>query len=169
MHAAVRRACERHSLPRQEIDDLVQETYVRLLRDDCRLLRTFDRERASLATWLTLIARTIVHERSRKATTRPANHPLNEGDAITSPSPSRAPDLPWQALSRQQQEVLSLLFHQGLSVEQAAARLEIDPQTVRSAKHKALQRLRDELSRFRGDESPIARLSPESSPAPRSP
>ena len=151
LHAAVRRAAERHGLV--EIDDLVQDVYVRLLREECRLLRTFDASRASLATWLTLISRTVVHERAKRGAGRPTPQPLHDESMSSARHTERdrherrgdLPDLPWAALSRQQQEVLQLLFQENLSVEQAAARLGVDPQTVRSAKHKALTRLRDEM------------------------
>ena len=176
IHAAVRKANERNGGSPNDTDDHVQEVYLRLLRENQRLLRTFDASRASLATWLTIIARTVVHERSRRAASRPVPLTLNDGDGshhatTTGASTLRdeGPDLPWRALSPQQQEVLRLLFHESLSVEQAAARLGVDQQTIRSAKHKALQRLRDELSLLRGDETAATRLShtvrrPESDP-----
>jgi len=41
--------------------------------------------------------------------------------------------------------VIEMLFQQGLSVEAAAARLGVEQQTIRSAKHKALTRLREAL------------------------
>ena len=38
-----------------------------------------------------------------------------------------------------------MLFDEDMSVEQAAARLNVDPQTIRSEKHKALTRLREAM------------------------
>lgn len=173
LHAAVRKALERRGANRSDLDDCVQEIYIRLLREECRLLRTFEPQRAALTTWLTIIARTIVHERSRKPTL-PMGGGSPEDRAITPPRVDPPEPLPWHALSQQQQQVLQALFHEGLSVEEVAARLEIDTQTVRSAKHKALARLRDELRpappaeaptnrHLRGDERPPPRLSPSES------
>src|SRR5688572_12492607 len=67
IYAAVRRAMMRSGpCSQQDIDDRAQDVYVRLLQHDCKLLRAFDPKRASLSTWLTLIARTVVHEHSQK-------------------------------------------------------------------------------------------------------
>src|SRR5665213_2075960 len=40
-----------------DIEDLTQEVFVRLCKDDFRLLRSYDATRASLSTWLTIVAR----------------------------------------------------------------------------------------------------------------
>lgn len=154
IYAAVRRSHHsRGSLAVGEIDDRVQDVFMRLLRDDCKLLRTFDPTRASLVTWLTIIARTVVHEHARKKHLPTTGlHGREPIPAATSPA---APDLsdlaidsrlPLSALSEQQRQVIQMLFQEGLSVEQAAARLGVEAQTIRSAKHKALTRLRERLS-----------------------
>lgn len=152
--AAVRRSHHsRGSLAVGEIDDRVQDVFMRLLRDDCKLLRTFDPRRASLVTWLTIIARTVVHEHARKkhlpTTGLEGREPIPAAPSPTVPdSTESAIDarLPLSALSVQQRQVIQMLFQEGLSVEQAAARLGVEAQTIRSAKHKALSRLRERLS-----------------------
>lgn len=173
IHSAVRRSLERRGASPSDVDDCVQDVYVRLLREECRLLRTFDPKRAALTTWLTIIARTIVHERSKKRSGWGSRPMGDAADAIAAPQPDATAephatlDLPWHILSPQQQAVLQLLFREELSVEAAAAELGVDPQTIRSAKHKALSRLRDELVArrggarpdVRGDERPELRLS----------
>jgi DNA-directed RNA polymerase specialized sigma24 family protein len=58
--------------------------------------------------------------------------------------------IPLHALSDQQRQVIGMLFQEGLSVEQAAARLGVEAQTIRSAKHKALTRLRERLAHHVG-------------------
>ena len=54
LHGAARRALQR--LDRADVEDAVQDVFVRLCRDDFRLLRTFDPERGSLGTWLGVVA-----------------------------------------------------------------------------------------------------------------
>ncbi len=154
IYAAVRRSLRTRGRPQEETDDRVQEVYIRLLRDDCRLLRTFDPKRAALSTWLTLISRTVVHEHVRRkqlptvAMDGLANLPKIPGGGCT-PTRNHAagPELtlPISMLSDQQRQVIEMLFQQGLSVEQAAARLGVEAQPIRSAKHKALTRLREHL------------------------
>jgi RNA polymerase sigma-70 factor (ECF subfamily) len=153
IYAAVRRALRARGRPQQETDDRVQEVYMRLLRDDCRLLRTFDPRRAALSTWLTLIARTVVHEHVRRkrlptvevdGLANMARTP-SAADAAAPTSGRDNPPIPMSLLSDQQRQVIEMLFHHGLTVEQAAARLRVQPQTIRSAKHKALTRLREHL------------------------
>jgi RNA polymerase sigma-70 factor (ECF subfamily) len=152
IYAAVRRSLRAKNRPQEETDDRVQEVYLRLLRDDCRLLRTFDPARAALSTWLTLISRTVVHEHVRRKRL-PTVGVDGVPECVQSRSPANTnvaasePDvpIPMSLLSDQQRQVIEMLFHEGLSVEQAAARLGVEAQTIRSAKHKALTRLREHL------------------------
>ncbi len=162
VHAAVRRAIAARSGNQSEVDDRVQEVYLRLLQRDARLLRTFDPGKASLPTWLTIIARTMVHEAAKRRRLPIAGHV--DGSEICAPEQNQGsdlPDLPWNILSEQQRTILRLLYDEGLEVEAVAARLGIAAQTVRSAKHKALERLRAELRTPSGDAEPPSRLYPE--------
>jgi len=130
-----------------DAEDMAQDVFVRLVKDDFRLLRSYDAGRSALGTWLTLISRstTIDHLRRRKAPTvpldavgepqAPAAEPAGEGALRELAVP---PDL----LSARQQLVLRLLFDDGLSVEEAAETLRVEPQTIRSTKHKAILKLR---------------------------
>lgn len=162
VHAAVRRAIAARGGRAGDVEDRVQEVYLRLLQNEARLLRTFDPGKASLATWLTIIGRTIVHEASKRRTL-PIAAGIDGSEICTPDTPQEpaGPDLPWSILSDQQRTVLTLLFEGGLSVDDVASRLEITPQTVRSAKHKALERLREELRALGGDAEPTRRLYPE--------
>ena len=56
---AVRRTLERYT-QRASIDDvhdLAQDIFLRLVKDNCRLLRNYDSSRSAVSTWLTVIAR----------------------------------------------------------------------------------------------------------------
>src|SRR3954470_3593121 len=120
---------------RQDIDDRVQDVYVRLLQHDSRLLRNFDPKRASLATWLSLIARTIVHEHFQKRSLNAL--PLVDHDGVAGAAPPPVPNesitislAMLSILSDQQRLVIQMLFEQHMTVEQAAHRLGVDPQTI---------------------------------------
>ena len=127
-----------------DIEDAVQDVFVRLLKNDCRLLRSYDPARASLATWLTLVARSAAIDRLRRrnpqATALEPDHPAPERQADPSVS------VPWHLLTPRQRLVLRLLFDEQRSVAEAARFLGVDEQTVRSAKHKALSRLREHFA-----------------------
>jgi RNA polymerase sigma-70 factor (ECF subfamily) len=140
---------------REQIDDTVQEVFLRLVKDDFRLLRTFDPRRAGLSTFLTVVARSAALDGLRK--TRPAPASLDEaiwqvpaGDDAD-PAKARGPEasalanLPADLLSPRQELVLALLFDRGMDVPQIAQFLAIEEQTVRSTKHKALEKLRQAL------------------------
>jgi len=144
--AAVRQACTRGGGAPADttIDDIVQDVFVKLVKDDFRLLRTYDSSRAALSTWLTLVARSTAIDRLRRR-----RHPMlplehDDGPLDTDESaPSRDDiDLPLHILSERQRLVLRLLFDDNRSVTEVAAMLHVDEQTVRSTKHKALSRLR---------------------------
>jgi RNA polymerase sigma-70 factor (ECF subfamily) len=129
-------------------EDLCQEVFLRLVRDDYRLLGTFDESRASLTTWLTVISRSTAIDslrRRRLPTINLADDAAQALEPAQAPSPADPPsqiELPSGLLSPRQELVLHLLFDSQMEVEQVAALLGVDAQTVRSTKHKAILRLR---------------------------
>jgi RNA polymerase sigma-70 factor (ECF subfamily) len=130
------------------VDDLVQDVFVRIVRNDFRLLRMYDPDRSAITTWLTLVARStsIDHLRRRRLDTVP----LEAGDDRASeppPAEPERPELPLHVLSERQRLVLRLLFDEDRPVPEVARMLGVDDQTVRSTKHKALTRLRDYFER----------------------
>jgi RNA polymerase sigma-70 factor (ECF subfamily) len=155
--AAVRRTLGsggRHG-DRSEIDDTIQETFVRLIQHDHRLLRTFDPERASLTTWLTLIARSTAIDRLRRR--RLEAVPLEGIDPPQQPLPaSDPPEVPLHLLSARQRLVMRMLFDESMTVAEAALVIGVDEQTIRSTKHKALCRLREHLEQQRAPSSGLA-------------
>lgn len=127
-----------------DIEDRVQDVFVKLLQDNCRLLRQFDPKRASLSTYLTLVARSTTRDTMIRK--RVDTVPLADHDGVVHVETDRSDTLPvLEGLTERQRLVLAMLFEQDMSVEQAAARLGVDPQTIRSTKHKALARLRAQL------------------------
>lgn len=159
VYSAVQRTMKsRGAAERADVEDAVQEVFVRLLKDDCRLLRSYDANRASLSTWLTLVSRSVTIDRHRRQ--RPATVPLDDRDRAAPPdAPPPSLSVPIHVLTSRQRLVLRLLFDDGLSVEQAARFLDVDEQTVRSTKHKALSRLRAEMGASGPSEGMPARES----------
>jgi RNA polymerase sigma factor (sigma-70 family) len=127
-----------------DIEDLAQEVFVRLCKDEFRLLRSYDATRASLSTWITIVARSTARDALRRR--RPDSVPIEavpekhlKVDAV---EPVPKLKLPEALLSPRQREILGMLYDKEMDVAEIAAALGIDPQTVRSAHHKAMLKLR---------------------------
>ena len=127
-----------------EIEDLTQEVFLRLCRDDFRLLRNYDPARAGLSTWITIVARSTARDALRRR--RPIAVPIEavpEAQLSVEPvEPVQKLKLPEALLSPRQREILAMLYDRDMEVAEIAALLGIDPQTVRSAHHKAMIKLR---------------------------
>ena len=153
IRAAVRRTLSEDLRGAADRDDIVQQVFVRLIKDDGRLLRTFQADRAALSTWLSLVARSVAIDQARSSVRRKVFQipdsltPTDraEADHREEPLPLGS-TLPLDVLTDRQRLVLSLLFERDRSVAEVAAILGVDQQTVRSTKHKAMLRLREQLS-----------------------
>lgn len=154
--AAVRRTAgnqlNTRGLP--EIDDLLQAVYLRLVKDDFKLLKSFDPERASMVTWLTIVSRSVTIDTLRKR--RLATISFNDSvpaHVDTEPSSSTSDAgrkdfsaiAPIHLLTERQRLVLAMLLEDDMTVSEVAQVLKINEQTVRSTKHKAIERLRKAL------------------------
>ena len=139
------------ALMQGDIEDLTQEVFVRLCKDDFRLLRSYDPARASLSTWITIVARSTARDGLRRR--RPESVPIDAVPeaqlAIDPVEPVEKLKLPEALLSPRQREILAMLYDREMEVAEIARALGIDPQTVRSAHHKAMLKLR---AHFRGNE-----------------
>ena len=128
-------------------EDIVQDVFVKLIDRDLRLLRTYDPSRASLATWLTIVTRstTIDSLRRKRLSTIPLEQapPVEVSSADPDRPASATQGLPTGLLTPRQRLILQLLFDRQMSPEDVSQLLGISPQTVRSSKHKAIQRLRE--------------------------
>jgi RNA polymerase sigma factor (sigma-70 family) len=127
-----------------EVEDLTQEVFLRLCRNDFRLLRSYDPQRAGLSTWITIVARSTARDALRRQ--RPTVIPIDAVPeaqlAVEAVEPVRKLKLPEALLSPRQREILSMLYDKEMEVAEIAAQLGIDRQTVRSAHHKAMIKLR---------------------------
>jgi RNA polymerase sigma factor (sigma-70 family) len=127
-----------------EVEDLAQEVFLRLCRNDFRLLRSYDPARAGMSTWITIVARSTARDALRRH--RPVAVPIEmvpESRLAVDPiEPVRKLKLPEALLSPRQREILSMLYDRDMEVAEIAAALGVDPQTVRSTHHKAMIKLR---------------------------
>jgi len=127
-----------------DIDDFTQEVFVRLCKDNFRLLRTYDPSRAGISTWITIVARSTARDalRRRRIESTPIDAVPEAQLAVDPVEPVRKLKLPEALLSPRQQEILAMLYDREMDVAEVAKALGIDPQTVRSAHHKAMLKLR---------------------------
>ncbi len=127
-----------------EIEDLTQEVFLRLCKDDFRLLRSYDPARAALSTWITIVARSTARDalRRRRAESVPLEAVPESQLAVDPVDPVGKLKLPEALLSPRQREILAMLYDREMEVGDVARALGIDPQTVRSAHHKAMLKLR---------------------------
>ena len=138
------------SMDQEDARDVVQDIFLRLVKDDFKLLRTYDPERASLSTWLTVVARSMAidylrrPERSRE-TVELDDTMATDGDA---PFGGRL-ELPQGILSEREAQILRLLFDEDMDVAEVATFLRVQAQTVRSLKHQALTKLREHYGALR--------------------
>jgi RNA polymerase sigma-70 factor (ECF subfamily) len=126
-----------------EVEDVVQEVYVRLCKADFRLLRSYDPARARLSTWLTVVSTSgaIDYLRRQRMTQIAIEDAPESCLAVEDPAFENI-KIPDGLLSGRQALVLELLYRRDLEVADAAQIMKIDPQTVRSTHHKALTKLR---------------------------
>ena len=126
---------------------------MRLCKDDFRLLRSYDPARASLSTWLTIVARSTARDalRRRRAEAVPIESVPEARLAVEPVEPAIRLKLPEALLSPRQREILAMLYDREMDVAEIARALGIDAQTVRSTHHKAMIKLR---AYFKADAKP---------------
>lgn len=128
----------------EDARDVVQDVFVRLVKDDFRLLGTFDPQRASLSTWLTVVTRSASIDFLRRPGNARENLELDDTLAAPADSPFGGRlELPPGLLSERQGQILRMLFDEDMDVSEVAEALRVQAQTVRSLKHQAMLRLRE--------------------------
>jgi RNA polymerase sigma factor (sigma-70 family) len=137
-----------------EAEDVAQEVFARLCRRD-RPLAGYDPARASLSTFLTLLATSAAIDHLRRK--RPAD-PIDSVPehrlSVPAIEPADRIRIPDGRLTARQKLVLTLLYDREMEVAEAASFLQVDPQTIRSTHHKAMLRLRGHF----GGDAPAAPL-----------
>jgi RNA polymerase sigma-70 factor (ECF subfamily) len=127
-----------------DVEDLAQDVFVRLCKDDFRLMKSYDPARAGLSTWLTIVARSTARDamRRRRIGQVPLDDVSESALAVEPVMPQEKLKLPEDLLSPRQKEIVGLLYERDMDVAEVAEKLGVDPQTVRSMHHKAMLKLR---------------------------
>lgn len=136
----------------REAEDLAQDVFLRLCKDGYRLLKTYDPARAGLSTWLTIVARSTARDalRRKRAPQVGIEDAPESAVAVDFVEPAPRVPIPEGLLSPRQREILTLLYDRDMDPAEAAEKLGIDVQTVRSMHHKALVKLRAHFGGARG-------------------
>ena len=127
-----------------DIDDVTQQVFLRLIKHDFHLLKSYNPSKASMATWLTIVSRSTTVDSLRRK--RLYTVPLEE-NRDESCVPFKYPETPLKTpaglLSSRQKLVLNLFFEREMDIDEIAALLNVKAQTIRSVKHKAIKKLRN--------------------------
>jgi len=126
-----------------DAEDVTSETFERALR----YRDSFDPRRGDAAAWLIGIARRCLADRALRATPTATDVPeeavaSHEGDSLRSIELAGAV----ATLGERDREIIALRFGADLTVREIANVLELRTNTVEVALHRALARLRNELS-----------------------
>lgn len=122
--------------------DIAQDVFTRLVKNDFKLLKSYDPAKSSLSTWLTVITRSTAIDYLRATAKHRPVQPLEDDYPAEQNESLARVDVPLEMLSERQRQVVQMLYYEDLDVSEVAQRLMIRNQTVRSLKHKALDKLR---------------------------
>ena len=155
-----------------EHEDVSQEVYLKFARDDYQLLRRFDPTKAKLSTFVGVVTRSTAIDYLRKL--KPAADDIDDhaeklaastngfgahdAPSFTSYGSTTASifkALPNNLISDKQRHILCLLYDHDLDPEDVAKQLGVETQTIRSAKHKAITKIRQHLANMPEAERPL--------------
>ena len=144
INSVIRRALASYRLSEDDVLDAAQDVFVRLCANEFRLLKTYDSSRASLATWLAVVARSAAVDfaRRRRQPTSALDDVPEAALAVEDKHVEKL-KIPEGLLTERQTLILKCLYDEERDVAEVAQLLKIDAQTVRSTHHKALLRLRE--------------------------
>lgn len=132
-------------------EECVQETFVRAWRAADR----YDRERASLRTWLFAIARNVVRDafRARQRIPIPAEQGLGESSPDQGPDPTQTMMLvqALSAISSEHREVVVAVHLLGFTYAELSESLEIPVSTLRTRTYYGLRALRRVMEEMEGE------------------
>jgi len=147
-----------HTAPRtDQVEDLFQEFFLSILRDDFKKLRQFKGERrCSLASWIRVIAARLTIDFLRKQESSKVevtnNIPLEGSDpplAVTQREEEEMLLQTLQSLSPRDRIFIDLCFRQGLPPDDIAAILKISVNAVYTQKSRILDKLRETLKKIK--------------------
>ena len=148
-----------HSEPRADvIEDLYQEFFLSVLRDDFGKLRQFRGDSGcSLASWLRLVAARLTIDFLRKqevpsvevTDSLPSNQPYPP-DSLTDQEQEKLLSQGIQSLPPRERIFLDLYYRKGLPPEEIASLLQVSVNAVYTQKSRVLDKLREALRGSRG-------------------
>lgn len=127
-----------------DVDDICQDVFFRLIKDDYKVLRSFNEKKSSFSTWLTIVTRNIAIDAIRKR----IRERIDSIEDMAEELPAKTINvqqriyIPADILTPRQQLVIRMLYDDLLDVEDTARMLNVKRQTVRSLHHRAIKRLR---------------------------
>lgn len=144
INSVIRRALASYRLSEDDVLDAAQDVFVRLCANEFRLLKTYDPSRASLATWLAVVARSAAVDfaRRRRQPTSALDDVPEAALAVEDKHVEKL-KIPEGLLTERQTLILKCLYDEERDVAEVAQLLKVDAQTIRSTHHKALMRLRE--------------------------
>jgi RNA polymerase sigma-70 factor, ECF subfamily len=137
----------------EDVEDIAAEVLVQIVADDYKALRQFQKQ-ASLATYLTVIARRIcVHELTRRQTVRDsirrgdvknADDLADESEAVEK-GQEKLDQVEWllRKLSGREREIVRHYYLEGLTYEEISTQLNLPVNTIGSVLSRARTKLRD--------------------------
>jgi RNA polymerase sigma-70 factor (ECF subfamily) len=137
----------------EDLDDLVHDVWVTLLRDDMKKLRQYDAERGfRIASFIGLVATntTIDHLRSRQAEATPLDQVMEDYVSLSAETPRDAVEEQQEKLlaerainrlSRDERAFVYEIFHAERSPEELAKSLGVTTNTIYSRKFKIREKL----------------------------
>lgn len=147
LRAVIARTLQSSYLGRNDdnIDEILQDVFASLLKNDRRILRAYDSQKGTLRTWLALKARSVALDGAKKK--QIATVPLDEARAVAAAPnlPCRVLDIPEGVLTEAEQRILHRLYVEDMTPEEIAVAEEISVKTIYSRKSKALLKLRRAL------------------------
>ena len=133
-----------------DVMDVTQNVFVRLVKNDYKLLRSYNPEKAGMRTWLTIITRSTTLDFLKSgfygARIKLITDEEVEEQGRNDPPWPKGVDIPKKLLTPRQEMVLRMIFEDDCGTDDVAKILGVNRQTVRSIKHQALTRLRDHYS-----------------------
>jgi RNA polymerase sigma factor (sigma-70 family) len=145
-----------HAEPRANlVDDLYQEFFVSLLRNECKKLRQFRGARGcSLASWLRLLTVRLTIDFLRKqaptlseVASAMSRHSPDSTEVFINEEQERLLNQAIQSLSPRDRILLDLCYRQAMASEEVAALLKTSVNAVYAQKSRLLERIREVLRR----------------------
>jgi RNA polymerase sigma-70 factor (ECF subfamily) len=127
------------------VDDVVADVFLRLIRNDYHLLKTYDPEKAPFHSWLALVTRSVTLNWMRAKKTYVEIDQVGDIERPTEPDPREEIAIPEGVLSDREALVVRLSFGHSYSISEIAEFLAITEQSVRNYKHRAINKLREHL------------------------